>query len=277
MESRHSQLAKSLSNLYQIVEIYNSTCRSRSRSLPNIVIPPPNLGGGGENQSQYSHQYPYSYPSDFSGGGPVKKHHNKILKKTWDKVKTAIIHTTSSHSARRASLNKTKLDSGSKQGMNLPQSSTAAAASSAPSTPLHKQSFDFDTQPQTSPQPQSGRRLEGNFLSSSSNKPQHDFLRSVSANAGDMRSQPDHVTVDDWTESRETTEDEKISPTEAQKNVEEESQKIQQNYARLQKRLSEELHQRMSEHKPVDSKTVENLSEDFKKRLREWEMWRGKK
>jgi hypothetical protein len=204
-----------------------------------------------KKQNQQQQQHPHN--------------HHKILKKTWDKVKTAIIHTTTSHAYRRGSLNKTKLDSSSK-ALNLQQPCLNSAVSSAPSSPLHhhnkqqQQIFDFD---KTSSRPHST-----------------DFLRSVSANAAsEMKSQQqennesDSVLLFTTDKSPSVMEREKKSTSQ---NIEEESsQKIQQNYAKLQKRLSEELHQRMSEHKPADPKTaIENLSEDFKKRLRQWEMWK---
>ncbi|CAL8108789.1 unnamed protein product [Orchesella dallaii] len=54
--------------------------------------------------------------------------------------------------------------------------------------------------------------------------------------------------------------------------IDNESERIRRNYALLQKRLSEELHARMSECK---DKHHDNLSDDFRKRLMQWEMWKA--
>ncbi|ODM91705.1 hypothetical protein Ocin01_14979 [Orchesella cincta] len=54
--------------------------------------------------------------------------------------------------------------------------------------------------------------------------------------------------------------------------VDNESERIRRNYALLQKRLSEELHARMSECK---DKHHDNLSDEFRKRLMQWEMWKA--
>jgi hypothetical protein len=208
MESHSSPITKSLHNLpFHHTVVYFHTYGSciRSKSLPNIFIV--------SNET--------CLPDKGLGQGLTKKHPKpKILKKTWDKVKTVIHNTTSSHSNRRGSL-RNKLDK--------PSGSRSSCVSSAPSTPIRKSVFEF----------------EGNSMV-------NDALYNYEASGYTINA----VETDSTTEIEET-------------------EKIQRNYAKLQKRLSEELHQRMSEYKPDPNKhAAENLSDDFKKRLQQWEMWK---
>jgi len=206
MGSNH---VKSLQNLIQVH--YPFYIRS-TKSLPNIYF--------ASN---------FDTPSKCLNQGSIKKHPKpKILKKTWDKVKTAIIHTTSSHSIRRGSL---------KNKLEKPSGSQPTAASSAHSTPMNKNTFDFDSTRQGV--------VEAGSPGTESNIPvQSNQYERLKGNEN---------------ESEE---------------FDEETEKIQRNYAQLQKRLSVELHQRMSEHKPDLKHTTENLSEDFRKKLQQWEMWK---